>query len=791
MCIQPKCRNMAVSHPGCRTPRAGTRANLRNDDAPASTSKASRSESRWRCSISRCRPIQRRGWRPRGDPRGSPPLGRSGSRGRTTPEAPVGVLAVVADHSLHLLAANASGVRGRIQVRANARAHKPAMPMETTGQAIDGGVLHAEGKIIAGVSPEDGVRAMSDPWGRLCCVREIATSSRAAARLERAREWLCARARGEHVLVVAATQDGAAEMVRDATRLAGAAFGWQRFTLGRLAAVIAAETLAARGLSPLSALGVEAVCARVVQRMRGRLGRFEPIAGQPGLPRALSRSLQELRLAGARPGGSLGALLAAYEAELDEARLADRAGVFRLALEAESPLFALPALLVDLPLRAALEERLVGRLCAEVLAVAARRRRAHLAGARRGRGGARGAAGQLARARAAAALRRRRRGASAARRRRAAALGAWREAASAWRSRGCSCARRSAACPSTAWRCCCARPRSTGRCSRRRLRARECRRTSPPGRCGRTRRDAPSSRFWAAPRTASPRAVSPSTSRLGEVPQAVGGAPPEAPPAGERWVPPDTELTRLPAEEPVAPAFAPSPDPDAPVVDGSLRAPWRWEKLLSDAAVIWRARSAGNAGSIGCGRSCGRTGLRSRTTRPARSAPTATSRIWLHCASSPCRCSGRWPRCLPRPGGESGSIASPPSPPARCARPSACFRCSPSLLPWPPVGPVPLDEVRLVLAPAPHRAAGAAFGERHGKVFVAPVESARGLSFDVVFVAGAGGEALPAEGGRGPAAARSPRGDFPELETSQDRIAAERLALAPRGRGCAAQLVLS
>ena len=203
-------------------------------------------------------------------------------------------------------------------------------------------------------------------------MREIATSSRAAARLERAREWLCARARGERVLVVAATQDGAAEMVRDATRLAGAAFGWQRFTLGRLAAVIAAETLAARGLSPLSALGVEAVCARVVQRMRGRLGRFEPIAGQPGLPRALSRSLQELRLAGARPGGDLGALLAAYEAELDEARLADRAGVFRLALEAESPLFALPALLVDLPLRAALEERLVGRLCAEVLAVAPR-----------------------------------------------------------------------------------------------------------------------------------------------------------------------------------------------------------------------------------------------------------------------------------------------------------------------------------------------------------------------------------------------------------------------------------
>src|SRR5207253_5021980 len=30
---------------------------------------------------------------------------------------------------------------------------------------------------------------------------------------------------------------------------------------------------------------------------------------------------------------------------------------------------------------------------------------------------------------------------------------------------------------------------------------------------------------------------------LGEVPQAVSGAPPDAPPSGDRWVPPDSELT--------------------------------------------------------------------------------------------------------------------------------------------------------------------------------------------------------------------------------------------------------
>src|SRR5256714_1549754 len=53
---------------------------------------------------------------------------------------------------------------------------------------------------------------------------------------------------------------------------------------------------------------------------------------------------------------------------------------------------------------------------------------------------------------------------------------------------------------------------------------------------------------------------------LGEVPQAVSGAPPE--------------------------------DLDAPVVAGALRAPWRWEQLLIDAAVIggrerWKRRLDG------------------------------------------------------------------------------------------------------------------------------------------------------------------------------------------------------
>src|SRR5437870_10908890 len=140
--------------------------------------------------------------------------------------------------------------------------------------------------------------------------------------------------------------------------------------VSRLAAAVAAQAMSTRGLSPLSPLGVEAVCARVVHQLRGRLGKLDAVAAQPGLPRALSRTIQELRLSGARPVGDLGRVLDAYEAELRQAALADRAGVFRLALEADSPLLDLPALLLDLPLRATLEERFVARLRRPVLAVA-------------------------------------------------------------------------------------------------------------------------------------------------------------------------------------------------------------------------------------------------------------------------------------------------------------------------------------------------------------------------------------------------------------------------------------
>src|SRR6266851_3943081 len=203
--------------------------------------------------------------------------------------------------------------------------------------------------------------------------RTLVTSCSASARLRRAAEWLAQRPTSERVLVVGATLDAASELLREVATRVPAAFGWERITFGRLAALAAGKALREQGLSPLSPLGVEAVCARLVHQLggKGELGRFQPVWKQPGLARALARTLQELRLAAARPGGDLGRLLKAYEADLARANLADRAQVFRLAIEGDAhPLLARPALLLDVPLQTELEAQLVARLSGPVFATA-------------------------------------------------------------------------------------------------------------------------------------------------------------------------------------------------------------------------------------------------------------------------------------------------------------------------------------------------------------------------------------------------------------------------------------
>ena len=105
-------------------------------------------------------------------------------------------------------------------------------------------------------------------------------------------------------------------------------------------AIAAAErALALEDLVPVGRLGAQAVVSRVLHRHRrdAALGRFEPVAEGPGLARAISQAVHELRHAGIDASAldkeepTLRALVEDYEVELGRAGIVDRARVFTLA----------------------------------------------------------------------------------------------------------------------------------------------------------------------------------------------------------------------------------------------------------------------------------------------------------------------------------------------------------------------------------------------------------------------------------------------------------------------------
>jgi hypothetical protein len=148
-------------------------------------------------------------------------------------------------------------------------------------------------------------------------MRRLVSAPRAELRLREVAAWLASRPAGEEVIVVAATSDAASEQIRTIAKARGSAFGCHRFTLDRLAAELAKPALVARNLASVGTLAIEALCARVLDRLRGQLSRLDVVSDQPGLPRALARTLLERRMAGASdPGGDLGLALRALDDEL-------------------------------------------------------------------------------------------------------------------------------------------------------------------------------------------------------------------------------------------------------------------------------------------------------------------------------------------------------------------------------------------------------------------------------------------------------------------------------------------
>jgi CRISPR/Cas system-associated exonuclease Cas4 (RecB family) len=193
-------------------------------------------------------------------------------------------------------------------------------------------------------------------------IRAVQSAS-AAARLQVARQFIHQFSPGDEVLLVGASRGAVDDLARGVAMAKGATFGLHRLSFTQLAARLAANQLATQGRAPSSALGHEAVAARAAFEATkdDALEYFAPVAATPHFPKALARTLLELRLAGitsaslgklTRSGSDLAELLDRVDALMADAGTSDRASLFATAakgLQSENRWAAIPLLLLDVP----------------------------------------------------------------------------------------------------------------------------------------------------------------------------------------------------------------------------------------------------------------------------------------------------------------------------------------------------------------------------------------------------------------------------------------------------------
>ncbi len=659
--------------------------------------------------------------------------------------------------------------------------------------------------------------------------RTLHRASAAHLRIARASEWLAARAPAEEILVVAASADAASELLRTVALEKGSAFGWHRATLGRLAAQLALPALVEEGVAPVGMLASEAVVARVLHELRasGSLGRYAGVADGPGFVRAVARTLAELRTASLDPAGlakhapELAAIAEAYELELAHARVCDRASVFRLASAAARdpkhthPLLGLPTLLLDIPVESAAEHALVeaiGARAPEVIATVA-------AGDARSLAHLEGSLGVKAQ-----------------------------EIEDEPRARGSSLRRlqahlfEKAAPPEAALDegvCVLSAPGESRECVEIARHIRNAAEEGTPfdamaillrspeeyrphleealGRAGIPAhfargavRPDPSGRAFVALLGCAAEGLSARRFAeylsLGEVPDATPeGEPPPAVRASDRWVAPDEELVPAAVAEALGAAALAADEPreeadpeTAPVVAGTLRAPRRWERLLVDAAVIgglerWTRRLDGLARELGLDLQ--------EIDDPDDPKALALRRnladlehlrgyaLPLLDALAALPRSGTWGEWLDA----LSALAT------RALRhPDRVLAVLSELAPMAQVGPVALEEVTLILSRRLLEVAVPPPASRHGRVFVAPAEAARGLAFEIVFVPGLAEKLFPRKIAEEPILLDATRkalskdlGLGADLATNAERVERERLALRLAVGAARRQVVLS
>jgi ATP-dependent helicase/nuclease subunit B len=194
-------------------------------------------------------------------------------------------------------------------------------------------------------------------------------SPSAAERIAAATEFIRSFAAATELLLVGSSREAVDDLVRGFASTIPATFGLHRFSLTQLAARLAIGKLAAAGVAPSSAVGAEALAVRAAYEAatRNELPYFAPVANFPGFGRATAATINDLRSAGIpaetlkkleESGPDNAALLERFEEQIGEVSVADRSILFQSALEevrAGADFAKHPLLFLDVPIHSAIE----------------------------------------------------------------------------------------------------------------------------------------------------------------------------------------------------------------------------------------------------------------------------------------------------------------------------------------------------------------------------------------------------------------------------------------------------
>jgi CRISPR/Cas system-associated exonuclease Cas4 (RecB family) len=265
----------------------------------------------------------------------------------------------------------------------------------------------------------------------------------------------------------------------------------------------------------------------------------------------------------------------------------------------------------------------------------------------------------------------------------------------------------------------------------------------------------------------------------------------------EQFIAPSADLLSAPLSSDLVlrpPARETEPlytDP-VPVVEGTVRAPWRWERLLVDAAVIgsrdrWARRLAGLEEELRRRRKAltedddGKIAALERQLLDLSHLKTVALPIIDYLAAQPAGANWEgwlaWLRGL-------ASLA--------IREHEQVLAALAELEPMGPVVPSGLDEVSMVLAGRLGNLEQPPARRRYGAVFVGPPNAVRGMGFEVVMVPGLAERMFPRKLTEDPILADAARAEIsPDLVRQANRADAERLALRLAAGAASRRLVFS